>query len=179
MNLKRRQVYFGAICLIAGTLVHFAYEASNRNILVGALCAANESVFEHLKLLSTPLLLLGVVEYLLYGRKVRNFIPVKVASALIGMTVILGLFYTYTSITGADNLIADIAIFVLGVTAAYAFSGALLGKKAFSSRAAVIGGWIGLVLLIGAFLLGTFCPPQMELFRDPVTGGFGLPASLR
>lgn len=34
-----------------GTLAHFAYEWSGKQLLAGAFCAVNESTWEHMKLL--------------------------------------------------------------------------------------------------------------------------------
>ena len=40
-----------------GTLAHFAYEWSGKQLLAGAFCAVNESTWEHMKLLFFPALL--------------------------------------------------------------------------------------------------------------------------
>ena len=43
----------------AGTALHFAYEWSGENVVVGAVAAVNESTWEHMKLLFIPLLLVA------------------------------------------------------------------------------------------------------------------------
>ena len=44
-----------------GTLAHFAYEWSGKQLLAGAFCAVNESTWEHMKLLFFPALLFTAV----------------------------------------------------------------------------------------------------------------------
>ena len=47
---------------VLGTLMHFFYEWSNDNSIVGLFCPVNESPFEHLKLLFFPFLIWTFVE---------------------------------------------------------------------------------------------------------------------
>lgn len=45
-----------------GTLAHFAYEWSGKQLLAGAFCAVNESTWEHMKLLFFPALLFTMIQ---------------------------------------------------------------------------------------------------------------------
>jgi hypothetical protein len=49
-------------CTLLGTLLHFAYDFSGQNFVVGLFSAINESTWEHLKLLFMPFLLTLVVK---------------------------------------------------------------------------------------------------------------------
>ena len=49
--------------LILGTLLHFIYEWSGNNAIIASFSAVNESVWEHLKLVFYPMLILGLIEY--------------------------------------------------------------------------------------------------------------------
>ena len=53
MNNKLIKVFviMTILVLISGVLLHFAYEWSGNNPLVGAFSAVNESTWEHLKLI--------------------------------------------------------------------------------------------------------------------------------
>ena len=62
------------VILILGTLLHFTYEWSGDNLFVGSFSAVNESVWEHLKLVFYPMLLMGIINYfLLKGHNQRYF----------------------------------------------------------------------------------------------------------
>ncbi|MEG0780501.1 MAG: DUF6512 family protein [Oscillospiraceae bacterium] len=169
-----RELWGALFTLLAGTLLHFTYEWSGKNPLVGSFSATNESTWEHLKLLALPLLVFGAVEYVWVGSSVENFIPVKVLSAFLGMATIVVLFYTYVGIVGRHFLWADIGTFFVGVLVAYWFSARLLGTAAFSSPSAAVLGGIGLLALLVGFPLFTFFPPHIGLFLDPVSRRYGL-----
>ncbi|HYE82179.1 MAG TPA: DUF6512 family protein [Clostridia bacterium] len=174
MNLKYWHIAGAIFTLVIGTLLHFTYEWSNENTLVGIFSAVNESTWEHLKLLFTPVLLFAAVEYCSYGKYIPNFVPVKALSILLGMSTIVISFYTYTGIIGQNFLWADISTFILGVLAAYWFSIKYLRTGAFTSECAIRLGWLGLLLLFLCFAFFTFIPPRIELFLDPVSGTYGI-----
>ena len=157
-----------------GTLLHFVYEWSGGNPLAGLFSAVNESVWEHLKLIAVPMLLFGIYEYFAYGRKQRNFVPIRVLSILLGMALIVTVFYTYSGILGRNCTLIDILLFYAAVFAAYRFSAKLLRTERFSSETARVLAVVGLLILIASFALFTFNPPQLGLFRDPTTGMFGV-----
>jgi hypothetical protein len=174
MKLKRWHIIGMLFTLILGPLMHFTYEWSGGNMFVGLLCAVNESPWEHLKLLAVPMLLFAVIEYFIYGRAYENFVPAKLLAILTGMLTIIVLFYTYTGIIGEDFLAADILLFVLGTLAAWYVSYRVLKSGRFSSSNARIYSLLGLFVLVAAFIIFTFAPPQLPLFQDPVTGAFGI-----
>lgn len=165
MKLKHWQLAGAVFTLILGTFLHFAYALSGENAVVGAFSPVNESTWEHLKMLITPMLLFAVTEYFAYGKKYSNFIPVRFVSILFGTLVILFLFYTYTGIAGRHFLPADIGIYILGVLAAYLLSYKLLRTDILSSDTAVLVGAVGLALLIFCVVAFTRHPPDLPLFR--------------
>jgi hypothetical protein len=50
--------------IILGSILHFTFEWSGGNPVVGAFSAVNESVWEHLKLAFWPALLFMLIEYI-------------------------------------------------------------------------------------------------------------------
>lgn len=161
--------------VLTGTLLHFAFQASGGNTLVGAFTPVNESVWEHLKLLFVPTILWGIPEYFIYGQNCPSFFGSKIYTLLIGMLGIVTGFYTYTGILGQGYLAADIGLFVL----AAALTAYLNYRFCRSNRF-----WIGdshsirallvLTIVILLFIYFTFHPPMLELFRDPITEDFGI-----
>lgn len=174
MNIKCWQKVGFVFTIIVGTLLHFTYEWSGANPIVGMFSAVNESVWEHLKLLFTPMLLFAIFEFFVYGKNIKNFIPVKALSILIGMLTIIVSYYTYTGIVGEHYLWADIAIFILGVLIAYCFSCRFLNTDFLSTNTAIQLGWVVLILMIVCFAYFTFNPPHIGLFQDPITGEYGI-----
>lgn len=148
MGIRLWQIWGAVFTLVFGTVLHFTYGWSDRNPLVALFSPVNESTWEHMKLLITPILLFGIVEYACYGKDLTNFIPVKALSLLVGMGTTVLLFYAYTLALGTNYLPADIATFVAGVVAAYWFSAHFLQTDAFSAPEIVVCGWLLLILIL-------------------------------
>ena len=158
-----------------GTLAHFAYEWSGKQLLAGAFCAVNESTWEHMKLLFFPALLFTMIQ-IAAARERDGAIPaVRAVSITAGLLLIPVLYYTYTGALGRGFLAADIGIFLLSAAAAF------LLDRVLRRRGALGDGWqqiLGLLLLWGVMFLFVYCsfrPGHIPLFRDPGTGGYGIP----
>ncbi len=160
--------------VIAGTLLHFVYNWSGHKWIVGIFSPVNESTWEHLKLLFTPMLLYSTVEYFVIGKDYPNFIFAKSFGIAFGMLVILIAFYTYTGIIGSNFLWADILTFLLGVAAAYFYSWRVIYETDIGTSPDFIGA-ILLLLLTLCFVLFTFTPPHIGMFLDPVSKEYGIP----
>ena len=82
MSLKTNLFRFIFISVL-GVLLHFTYEWSGDNAVVGLFSAVNESTWEHLKLLFFPFLLLTILEVLLRGNMLpEQFLPARVLGIL-------------------------------------------------------------------------------------------------
>ena len=174
MNLKRYHIIGFIFTIILGTILHFTYDFFNKNLIVGYFSAVNESTWEHLKLLITPIIIFSIYEYFVYGKDIDNFIIIKALSILLGMFVIIASFYTYKGIIGKDYFILDIATFILGAFAAYYFSYKMIEKKKFYNKNINYIGLIIFLLLILAMIYFTTNPPEINLFLDPITNTYGI-----
>lgn len=155
--------------IIVGALLHFAYQYSGENRIVGLFTPVNESTWEHLKLLFFPMLLYFVMEYFAFGRDVGNFIGAKSIGLLVGMVLIVVLFYAYTGIVKRNILFADISIFIISVVAAFIVSWRIMINGCAIPNYAII-----LVLMfVIFFFVFTYYPPHNVLFLDPVSKGYG------
>lgn len=174
MYLKKYHIIGFIFTIILGSLLHFTYEFSNENMIVGYFSAINESTWEHLKLLITPVIIFSIFEYFIYGKDIDNFIIVKAMSILLGMFVIVASFYTYTGIIGDNYTILDIGTFILGVFATYYFSYKMLQTNfLYKENSSYIGFFI-IFLLIFSMIYFTTNPPKINLFLDPVTNTYGV-----
>lgn len=160
--------------VLFGSATHFFYDWSGKNPWVGLISPVNESVWEHMKLLTTPMILFTIFEYIVCGRYIDNYIPARLISILFGMAVIIIVFYTYVGILGDNCLILDILTFVIGVIATFSLNRYILSTDKFSSSCCNYAGWIGFLVLIFIMILFTFIPPHIALFRDSGTGKYGV-----
>lgn len=174
LKYKNYQVIGAVFTVLLGTLLNFLYKWLGENPFVGTFSAVNESTWEHLKLIFVPMLLFSVYEYFKYGKNILNFIPVKVISILLGMLGVVVSFYTYVGIIGKHYMVADVATFIVGVVIAYIFSNKMLESRHFQSEKAKVISLIILTALIIMFIVFTFNPPEIALFKDPETGGYGI-----
>ncbi len=158
----------------SGAVLHFLYDWSGKNGLIAAFSAVNESTWEHMKLLFFPMLLFSLVEYLFLGERTPNFWFTKAVGTLAGLTLIPALFYTWNGVFGPSPDWVNIGIFFVAAAAVYALECRLfrLGK----GRGKLLQGASLFLLLALAlvFILWTFAPPDLPLFRDPVTGVYGM-----
>lgn len=161
------------IIIILGSLLHFTYEGSGDNMIVGVFSAVNESVWEHLKLAFWPTLLYALIEYLPLRRFVHNFVFAKTVAVYVMVALIPAIFYTYTLITGESILAIDIASFVIAVVAGQLVSYTLLIRREFAGKVNW-GALFFLVLLAMVFVVFTFAPPHAPPFQDPLTGNYGI-----
>lgn len=158
--------------IIVGTLLHFTYQWSSKCSAAGYFSPVNESTWEHLKLIFTPMLIYSLIEYLAIGRNSKDFLAAKAIGILLGMLTIVTVFYTYTGVIGTHYLALDIITFLLGVTVAFVSSWRILQNMHISK-----GAQIAVLLLLGViavcFVVFTDYTPQIALFKDPVTGTYG------
>ena len=157
-----------------GALLHFVYDWSGRWNVAAAFSAVNESTWEHMKLLFFPLFLFSVVQVCAMGRNYPNFLAVRAVSILTGLVLIPVLFYTYTGVLGRSVDWVNIALFFLAALGAFLLDFRLLRRSRLSAPWQQILGLAVLWALAFCFVWCTFHPVELALWRDPVTGGFGV-----
>lgn len=81
-----------------GFLLHFTYDWSGQNNIVGLFSATNESTWEHLKLLFFPMLFITIWDSL-RGNTSPGFLKRRIMSIIAGMVVIVVMFYTALGVT--------------------------------------------------------------------------------
>ncbi len=170
-KIKNFQIISAVFVCILGTLLHFTYELSGENGLVGAFSAVNESVWEHLKLLFFPMLLSTIIGYFCIGKNTSNFLCAKTLGILTSMLFIVVFFYTYTGIIGKSIVFVDIASFFVAVILGEYLSYKLMISNFKCNNTVAI---IILVIILICFIVFTYSPPNLEIFKDPVTNQYGI-----
>ena len=159
--------------IILGSVLHFTFEWSDYNPVVGVFSAVNESVWEHLKLGFWPALLYAIIEYRQIKKDVNNFFVAKTVVAYAITAIIPAIFYSYTLVTGESILMIDILSFIVAVIIGQYLGYRLLLHKQLPDKlekAAILA----LLLLCVAFIAFTFMPPHLPPFQDPISDEYGI-----
>lgn len=162
-------VFVGAL----GTFLHFLFDLSGENVVAGLISAVNESVWEHMKLLFYPMVLFGYVEWRIWGKGNSGFWTVKLMGVVLGLLLVPVLYYTYTGALGVSADWFNITIFFIAAAVAF-WTETKLFQRGWESRVRDKGAVLCLVLIGAVFTVLTFVPPQIPLFCDPSTGGYGI-----
>ena len=150
---------------ILGTLLHFAYDWSGNNIVIGLFTPVNESIWEHTKLIFFPMLIYSLYLNKKIGAKHPCINSAMISGALCGVLMIIILFYTYSGIIGFNIAFADISIFYITVVTVFY----IVYKLAISCKADNYNSLLRIlmIVIICFFIIFTFSPPDIPLFNNP------------
>ena len=161
-----------ALTSLGGTLFHFLYEWCGGAVWIAPFSGVNESTWEHIKLLFFPMLLYAVVESFFF-KSYKSFWCVKLRGMLIGMALIPILFYTYNGVIGKSPDWVNIAIFFVSAAAVYVYETKALNEGKVRCNSARVPIIILCVIAI-LFAVFTFRTPEIGIFKDPLTGTYGI-----
>ena len=161
---------------ILGSLLHFVFDWTKHNRIVGVIAAVNESYWEHIKIAVWPMLLLQLCLYIFGGFQVSSFIPAATIALYSIPVSMIGLVFLYKAVIKRNILWIDISVFFLVIAIAQLVFVMLLQEL----NASVWMILISLAFLIGlvvAFLRFTARPPsEPDVFVDPTNKKYGLRA---
>ena len=160
--------------LILGTLLHFTYEWSGENLFIGSFSAVNESVWEHLKLVFYPMLIAAIVEYFFVKDVSNNYVEAKTIGIFTAICFIIVSFFTYSGIIGTSIIVIDILIFIISIILGEYVAYRLMKRENESTVTTECLSIIILVFLLLCFIIFTYLPPEVNLFRDVTTGIYGI-----
>ena len=157
---------------VVGTLLHFFFDWTGKNVIVALFSAVNESIWEHLKLLFYPTVVFALLEYRSWGKEVDSFWCIKLSGILFGLAFIPVVYYTYTGLLGIKADWVNIAIFFIAAGLAYWLETKLF-QRGFACRLPAKTA-ITVICMVGVvFTVFTFWPPHIPLFADPLTDTYG------
>ncbi len=157
---------------VLGVLLHFLFDWSGESISVAPFSAVNESIWEHLKLLFFPMFVFAFIENQYIGKSYKNLWCIKLIGIVFGVVLTPILYYVINGAFGKTPDWVNIVIFFVSVMASYILETKLLEKNLIKCEAPKTAlGALWLIALI--FVIFTFAPPQIPLFQDPATGGYG------
>jgi len=164
MNNNTRIILRYLFVVLFGVFLHFAYALSGENPIVGLFALVNESIWEHLKLLFFPMVVLTIWDLFTSYRNNANFLPARTIGILAGMAFIVVVFYTVTGVIGASIAWVNILIYLLAVAFAFWIERKVCQRcKNLSSTIAIIV----LIIFIILFIVFTIAPPALGIFIPP------------
>ena len=157
---------------LSGTLLHYLYDWTGGSVLAAPFSGVNESTWEHMKLLYFPLLIFALIQSRFFKER-KGFWCIKLIGTVIGLAFIPMLFYTYNGAIGKSPDWLNIAIFFICAAVGCIYEIWALKKNKLGREKQILP-FLTLCLIGAAFIVLTFIPPRIGLFRDPLTGGYGL-----
>lgn len=154
---------FTALC---GTLMHFAYEYSDQNPLVGMFAPVSESTWEHMKMVFFPAFFYCILGWPFFYKAYPAFFRSCMAGILTGTMAVAVIFYSYTGIWGENCLALDILTFLISVFIVFS-----LNYQLTMQNSRIIPVPVLVVCVVGimvGFFAFTYAPPEIALFAEPV-----------
>ena len=161
-----------AITSLGGTLLHFLYDWLGKAVWIAPLSGVNESTWEHMKLLFWPMFIFAVMQSFFFKEQ-ENFWCVKLRGILLGLALIPVLFYTYNGVIGQSPDWFNIAIFFVSAALAYIYEIRHFKSSIAPCKKQRLAITLLCVIAI-LFVLFTFQTPRISIFRDPLTGTYGI-----
>ena len=113
--MKKIKIIGVFLIFIFSFVSHFMYEWFP-NTLFSILFPVNESIWEHMKLIVTPVLIFSLIEYIVYKRKnisYNNFILSYAISMILGIIIYLMIYLPIDYIFGHSMIFAISLLFVI------------------------------------------------------------------
>ena len=171
-SIRLWQLMGFAVTSFGGTILHFLYEWLGGAIWVSPFSGVNESTWEHMKLLFWPMFIFALFQWLFF-RKRPDFWCIKLKGILLGLALIPILFYTYNGVIGQSPDWLNIAIFFISALVSYYYEKRLFKKCVTNCKRPKLA-LLALILIATLFIVFTFRTPQLGIFKDPLTGIYGI-----
>jgi len=155
-------------------LSHFIYEWLPNN-LFSILFPVNESIWEHMKLIVTPVLIFSIFEYIIYRKKnieYNNFILSYAVSMILGIIIYLIIYLPIENIFGHSMIVAIVILFITFIVVEF------ISYYIMNSREIKYSNIIGISLIILIYIVFgylTYNPIESDLFYDKEKKIYGIP----
>ncbi|MDP4119483.1 MAG: DUF6512 family protein [Bacillota bacterium] len=172
-HLKKMEKIGFFVTLFLGIILHFSYGFSNKamwSILFGSV---NESIWEHVKIFAMPYLFWTVITYARMRLPFRHFVVSKILSLYVFIIISVSCLSLYTSIVGSISFVVEMIFISIAVAAAYMSSYKIIINFKNIDDFFVLSLFL-LVLFLAMYICFSVAPPQIGLFRDAVTGHYGI-----
>lgn len=172
MDLKKVKIIsiFGMFILCF--LTHFLYNFFP-NTLFSIFFPVNESIWEHMKMMTSSILIWSILEYFLY-KKFRinhnNFVLSLFLELILSIVIFLIIYLPIYHFTGSifilNLIVLFISIYFVNIISYYILSLRILHKELL--------GVVGTILLYIIFGILTYNPPFNYIFFDKMENKYGI-----
>lgn len=155
-------------------LSHFIYQWFPNSIF-SILFPVNESIWEHMKLIVTPVLIFSLFEYIIYrykGIEYNNFILSYAISMILGIIIYLLIYLPIDMIFGHSAIVAISLLFITFIILEY-ISYYIMNYSEI--RYSNIIGIVFIILIYIVFGYLTYNPIESDLFFDKQKKIYGIP----
>lgn len=171
--MKKVKIIGIFVIMSLSVLCHFLYEWNN-NFIFSILFPVNESIFEHMKLISTPVLIFSIFEYFHYKKKnifFNNYLLSYTLSIIIGIIAYLTI-YLIIDMFISHNMIVSISLLFID----FVFI-EFLSYKIINYKDIKYSNYIGIILLFLIYIMFyyfTYYTPHIYLFYDNKNHIYGI-----
>ena len=155
-------------------LSHFIYKWMPNSIF-SILFPVNESIWEHMKLMVTPVLIFSIFEYIIYKRKkihFNNFLLSYSISMILGIIIYLIIYLPIDYIFGHSAIVAIGLLFITFIIIQI-ISYYIMNYREIKYSSIIGTGIIILLYVIFGYL--TYHPLETDLFYDSQKKIYGIP----
>ena len=172
-KLKIAEIIGIPVIYLIAVVLHFVYDFTDGSVLSILFGAVNESVWEHIKIFAVGYISWAIVELMWLKPSFKKFVVAKTVSLYFLCLAIIVFFYTY-------NLFTPQPVLWLDITSSFVFVvlSQLISYKLITSEKKIYEYfYIAVALLMMFFVMFfsfTVYPPKIDLFKDPLTGNYGI-----
>ncbi len=171
-SIRLWQLLGFGVTALGGTLLHFLYDWLGKAAWIAPFSGVNESTWEHMKLLFWPMLLFAIPQNFFFKER-EDFWCIKLRGILLGILLIPVIFYTYNGVIGKSPDWLNIAIFFVCAAIAYLYETRLFTSSSTTCKRPNCAIFLLCVIAL-CFVIFTFTTPQLNIFKDPLTGTYGI-----
>lgn len=164
--LLRHSIISFIFVSVIGTLLHFLYEWTGQNDLIGFISSVNESTWEHMKIMFIPMLIYAIFLWLRFHKTIPSAFPAFAIAALIGVFLIPVLYYTYLGVLGFQVTFLNLLVFYLSALVACVCFYFIAVKYDLSQLNLIL--FLIHIVLVVMFIFFTYNPPNLGVFISPV-----------
>ena len=173
MNLKKIKIIAVIGIFILSFIAHFAYELFP-NIIFSFIFPVNESIWEHMKIIFTSILIYGIIDYLLlnkYNIKYNNFPFQLYFTAISAIPIYLVIYIPLYKLLG-ENMFISISLLLLVYIISQWISYHILKEKKIKILNALAIPAILTMYLVFIYL--TYNPIHNYIFYDTSNEKYGI-----
>lgn len=173
MSLKWIKITSVFLTFLLCFLTHFMYDFFP-NTLFSIFFPVNESIWEHMKMLFSSIIIYSAFDYILlkiFKQNTNNYMVNLFTTACLSIPIFLIIYLPIYHFTG-ENMILNITVLFITLAITETISYYILKSNKFSNLNYI--SLTGIILMYIIFGILTYYPPLNNLFYDPSNDKYGI-----